>query len=157
MAQQIGEVQIDIEAPVQPTESVEKVQKAILNFFPGTTFQGPNAGILRGTGCDLSKLKERLAAQAIRDASRRVLLRGIRPGHLYFMVAKQPAFVSRVSFSADGPLGDITVIVRTDNPEALVDYLTEKDVNQRPFSHMDGSRDKDKDASKDEYLGHLEG
>ena len=155
IALQDGEVQIVIETTLHLTESAEKVKRAISNIFPDAVFQAHKDGILRGTSHDLSKLKERLAAQAIRDASRRVLLRGIRPGHIYVMISKQAAFVNRVNFSEDGPLGDITVIIRTEQPETVVDHLTEKDQDQQPPGRIDGSRDKAKDGPSDEYLGHV--
>ena len=117
--------QIDLETEVHPTEPVEKVQKAISNIFPDAVFEEVQDGLLRGTAKSLDKFKERLASQAIRNASRRLLLRGIRPGHIYFSLAKQPAFVNRVNFGEDGPLGDIIVIVRTDDPEGVVMDLTQ--------------------------------
>jgi uncharacterized protein len=140
-------IQIDLETEVHPTESIEKVQRAISNLFPDVVFEKVQDSLLRGTAKSLDIFKERLGAQAIRDASRRVLLRGMRPGHIYFSLAKQAAFVNRVNFGLDGPMGDITVIIRTENPEALVDKLTDKHECDPPVG---GPRRKF--PPKDEYL-----
>jgi len=144
-------IQIDLETEVHPTEPVEKVQKALSNLFPDAVFEEVQDGFLRATAQSLDKFKERLASQAIRDASRRIMLRGIRPGHIYFSLAKQPAFVNRVNFGEDGPLGDIVVIIRTEDPEAVVDALTEK----HEHDHHDGRPIK-KAPSMDEYLANPE-
>jgi uncharacterized protein len=143
--------QIDLETEVHPTESLQKVQKALTNLFPDVVFEAVQDGMLRGTAASLDKFKERLASQAIRDASRRVLLRGIRPGHIIFSLAKQPAFVNRVNFGADGPMGDIYVIIRTEDPEAVVKELTDK----HEHDHHDG-RPIDKGPTIDEYLARSE-
>jgi len=145
------DVQIDLEAPVRPTEGLDKVKTAIKNIFPDAVFEKVEDEVLRATANSLDKFKERLAAQAIRDASRRVLLRGIRPGHIYFTLAKQPAFVNRVNFGEDGPLGDIVVIIRTDDPEPLVNFLTEKHEHDHHAGRPIASG-----PTSDEYDGHLE-
>jgi predicted RNA binding protein with dsRBD fold (UPF0201 family) len=144
-------IQVDLETEVHPTESVEKVRRALTNLFPDAVFEDVHDGLLRATATSLDKLKERFASQAIRDASRRVLLRGIRPGHIYFSLAKQPAFVNRVNFGEDGPLGDIYVIIRTEDPEAVVGNLTEK----HEHDHHDGRPIK-KCPTIDQYLANPE-
>jgi hypothetical protein len=151
MPEPFSDLQIDIETTVHPTESVEKIQRAISNLFPDTVFYEPQDGRLWGTARAIGKLKERLAAQAIRDASRKVLLNGIRPGHLFFALSKQVAYVGRVNFSDDGPLGDIIVIVRTEQPGLLVDYLTDKK-DEGPLPRRGHPRT-DERVRKDEYPG----
>ncbi len=146
MAKPLG-VQIDLEAEVHPTESVEKVQRAISNLFPDVVFEEVQDGLLRGTAKNLDVFKQRLGAQAIRDASRRILRRGLRPGHISFSLAKQAAFVNRVNFGVDGPLGDINVIVRTETPEAVVDDLAERHEPDPPEGRPRGKR-----PPSDEYL-----
>jgi predicted RNA binding protein with dsRBD fold (UPF0201 family) len=120
------EVQIDIETDIHPTESLPKLKKAITNLFPDARFDETEDGMVRATSKVIGTLKEKLGQQQIRDAARAVLLKGTRPGHLYFVVSKQAAFAGKVSFNRDGPLGDIVVIIRTDRPEAIVDLLTDK-------------------------------
>lgn len=126
-----GEAQanIDIETPIHATESMEKVRRAITNLFPDARFEEEvedGAGLVRADSWTIGTLKERLAVQQIRDSARSVLLKGIRPGHLYFTVSKQAAYAGKVSFGNDGPLGDIVVIIRTETPEAVVDELTDR-------------------------------
>jgi hypothetical protein len=147
-------VQIDIETQVHPTESLEKVQRAIRNIFPDAVFEVLQDGLLRGTSASVDRLKERLAAQAIRDASRKILMRCIRPGHIVFSLSKQAAYAERVNFSEDGPLGDIVVIVRTEQPGLFVDGLTDKKDDGCPPGK--GVRGKGGRFTKDDYMGHLE-
>jgi len=147
-------VQIDIETQVHPTESLEKVKKAVSNIFPDTCFEPLQDSLLRGTASSVDKFKERLANQAIRDASRKRLMAGVRPGHVVFSLSKQAAFAERVNFSEDGPLGDIIVIVRTEQPGLLVNDLTDKTDDGWPPGK--GPHPKHGRPVKDEYLGHLE-
>ena len=140
-------VQIDLEAPIRPTESINKVKAAIKNLFPDSVFDDVSDGTLRATAKSLNIFKERLGAQAIRAASRRVLRRGLRPGHIIFSLAKQAAFVNRVNFGVDGPLGDITVLIRTETPEAVIDKLTDKHDYDLPEGRPVGKR-----PPTDEYL-----
>lgn len=120
------EVQIDIETEARPTESIQKLKKAITNLFPDARFEGSEDGVIRATSKDIGTLKEKMLHQQIRDAARKVLLKGTRSGRLHFVVSKQAAFAGKVNFSRDGPLGDIVVTVRTEGPEAMVDLLTYK-------------------------------
>jgi predicted RNA binding protein with dsRBD fold (UPF0201 family) len=152
MATEVEIEQIDIETDIHPTESGEKVRDAIKNLFPDTVFEEPGVRVLRGTAKSLRRFKERLSAQKIRDSARKVLLRGVRKGHLYFMVAKQAAFASRISFDDDGPLGDLLIIVRTGDPEGVVDLLTEKEERKGQRGKQGRGHGKG-DDDVDEYMG----
>ena len=119
--------QIDIETDIHPTESKDKVQSAIRNLFPDATFEKDGVRVLRATAKGLDTIQERIANQQIRDSARRLLEKGARKDHLFFILSKQAAFAGRVSFSNDGPLGDLVVIVRTDGADEVVEYLTRKE------------------------------
>lgn len=123
------EVQVDIETDVHPTESIEKVKRAVTNIFPDTVFKDQIGNRLKGSSTSLEPLKEKLAGQQIRAAARGILLKGCRQEHLHlhFQMSKQAAYAGKVSFSKGGPLGDILVIVRMKDPEEMVDHLTSRD------------------------------
>jgi len=118
---------IDIETDIHPTESQEKVRTAVTNLFPDATFEKDAVRVMKATAKGIETMKERIANQQIRDSARRVLVKGVRKDHLFFILSKQAAYAGRVSFSNDGPLGDLVIIVRTDEAEEVVEYLTRKD------------------------------
>lgn len=143
----LGDIQVDIETDMHPTESKKRIEQAVRNLFPDAVFEKEAVRVLRATAKGIGHLKERIARQQIRDSARKVLLKGIRDGHLFFSVSKQAAFAGRVNFSRDGPLGDLIVIIRTDDPQGVVDFLSEKEV------HGHHREKKATVKEKDEYLG----
>lgn len=114
-------VVVEIQAPCRPTEAPEKVRQAIQNLFPDTELRAD--GDVRGTTASLDRFAELLATQRIRAAAREVLQGALRGDVLVFHLNKQAAFAGRVSFSAHAPLGDITVTIRGEDLEALVDRV----------------------------------
>ncbi len=110
-----------METPLRPTESPEKVRRAVLNLFPKTLLEEGES--LRGRVDSLDRFAELLRKQHIRDSSREVLLGSIRGRRLVFHLNKQAAFAGRVSFSAYAPLGDIRVTVVSDDLPGLVREL----------------------------------
>ena len=80
---------------------------------------------LVGRGESLSRFAELLRRQKIRDAARRVLLKGVRgDGAMVFRLNKQAAFVGKVSFSGgESPLGDISVLVEQPGIVELIDGI----------------------------------
>jgi len=119
--------QIDIETDIHPTESKEKIRTAVTNLFPDVIFEKDAVRVLRATAKGLDKIKERIANQQIRNSARKVLEKGVRKDHLFFILSKQAAFAGRVNFSDDGPSGNMVVIVRTDEADEVLEYLTRKE------------------------------
>jgi predicted RNA binding protein with dsRBD fold (UPF0201 family) len=67
----------------------------------------------------------------IRDASRKALFKGIRGSNIVFYLNKQVAFVGHVSFSeaeAESPLGPIKVIIQTEDPQEIIDWLAPRTI-----------------------------
>jgi len=119
-------MRIRVEAEVKPSEDSSKVERAVKNLFPSLTLERGEERVW-GASEDpavLSHLKELLRLQAIRDSSRSALLRGKREGGLEFGLNKQVAFVGKVSFTeGETPLGPIRVVIETEEPGLVVDYL----------------------------------
>jgi uncharacterized protein len=75
----------------------------------------------------LERFRMILLRDRIRSAARSVLRRSVEGNRLVFFLNKQAAYAGHVSFSApegESPLGPIQVIVETENPELLINWLT---------------------------------
>jgi predicted RNA binding protein with dsRBD fold (UPF0201 family) len=128
----MSQTTIHVETDVNPTESEEKIQKAIWNIFGdlnveiNLTQRGKVLSV-DAKGLDgLSTLRSVLRKDHIRDASRKALFRGLLGTTLIFYLNKQVAFSGHVSFSeaeAESPLGPIKVTIKTYDPQQLIDWL----------------------------------
>ena len=128
----MDKVTIRIEAEVNPTESEEKVKKAVWNLFgeipvetklaqKGITLTAENTGQE-----PLITFRNLLHRDHIRDASRKALYQGLKTGTLTVYLNKQVAFAGHVSFSepeAESPLGSIIVTILSEDPVQLIDWL----------------------------------
>jgi uncharacterized protein len=75
----------------------------------------------------LERFRMILQRDRIRAAARSVLRRSVEGNRLFFFLNKQAAYAGHVSFSApegESPLGPIQVIVETEDPELLINWLT---------------------------------
>ncbi|MEM3581147.1 MAG: RNA-binding domain-containing protein [Candidatus Bathyarchaeia archaeon] len=131
----MDEVEVHVEVEINPTESEEKVRRAIENIFGGIPVQIKS--LRRGSlltadakGLQfLTKLYNLLRRERIRDAARGALFEGLGEKTITFYLNKQVAFVGHVSFSkavAESPLGPIKVQIRCDDPRRLIDWLAPK-------------------------------
>ena len=128
----MDEVDVYVEAEVNPTEDPEKVKRAVENIVGNAEFEikpQRRGSILtaRARGMDgLTKLQNLLRRERIRDAARGVLFEGLSGKSITFYLNKQVAYVGHVSFSkpvAESPLGPIKVQIQCDNPRELIDWL----------------------------------
>jgi len=133
----MDEVNVYIEAEINPTESEEKVKKAIENIFGNVQTKVQSiykGGLLTAetTGLEpLTKLYNLLRRERIRDAARRALYEGLTGKTITFCLNKQVAYAGHVSFSkevAESPLGPIKVKIECENPRELIDWLAPKTV-----------------------------
>ena len=121
-----------VEAEVRPTEDPERVKKAMMNILRGeviyrSTDEWSGKVILEGDQTSLERLRMILQRDRIRAAARSVLRRSIEKNRVAFFLNKQAAHAGHVSFSepeGESPLGPIQVILETENPEQLIDWLT---------------------------------
>ncbi len=141
---------IRVEAEVRPTESLEKVKRAVLNLFEPDKIWVEEYGDYRllvaesGSFQSLRKLHELLRRERILDAARSHMLRGVQPGLLVFRVNKQAAYVGRLSFAdmeGEAPLGPITFIIETRKPRDVVDWLAPPTRMGRPVREYDMPED----------------
>jgi len=126
---------VHIEADVNPTEDEEKVKEAIGNIVGNATYTSEPAfrgSVLKAEAEgqeSLTKLRNLLRNDRIRDAARKLLYRATRGDNISFYLNKQVAFAGHISFSeesSESPLGPLRVEIETEAPRALVDWLAEK-------------------------------
>lgn len=125
-------MKIEVSTPVHPTESKEKVEKALKNVFPSVEFHLAR-GYFTGTSTDapsLDHFKELLEIQRIRDTANTILKRCLTRDNLVFYLNKQAAFMGRVNFSEECPLDPITVSIKGKDLITLIDRLSPRTVER---------------------------
>jgi predicted RNA binding protein with dsRBD fold (UPF0201 family) len=131
----MDEVEVYVEVEINPTESEDKVKRAVENMFGNIPIQVKS--LVRGSlltaetkGFEaLTKLYNLLRRERIRDAARGVLFEGLSENTITFYLNKQVAYAGHVSFSkavAESPLGPIKVQIKCNNPRQLIDWLAPK-------------------------------
>lgn len=122
---------ITIRTRIRPTEDENKVRIAVHALFPGTPLVREGDELIGGeeTLEALSTLKTHIERQAIRDTARKKLRQGTFSGAITFHLNKQAAYVGKVNFSNEAPLGPITVRIVAD-PETIIDYLAPSTIGE---------------------------
>jgi predicted RNA binding protein with dsRBD fold (UPF0201 family) len=119
-------VEIEITAPVQPTEVEDRVAAAIESIFPDAAPESRH-GELTATVDHLAHFSELLHRQAILDTARDVFFETRQGNGFSFQLRKGAALQGVVNFPAGEPseLGDITVRVRVHEPDvgAYIDHV----------------------------------
>jgi len=125
-------MEVLIRAKVKPTEDKYKVKKAILNIFPKAELnfveEDNEFGKWEGRAKSVEKLKELLRSQAILDAARMVLEKGMTENATRFYLNKQAAYVGAVNFDIDTH-GGIFVKIIADESEDIMKII--KDIAPR--------------------------
>ncbi|XRO75066.1 RNA-binding domain-containing protein [Methanocaldococcus sp. 28A] len=116
-------MEVIIKAKVKPTEDKYKVKKAILNIFPRAKLnfikEDNEFGKWEGKTKNVEKLKELLRSQAILDAARIVLEKGLSNNSTKFYLNKQAAYVSAVNFDIDTHGGIFVKIIADENEDIM--------------------------------------
>jgi len=131
----MDEINVYVEVEINPTESEEKVKRAVENIFGNIPIQIktlPRGNLLaaeaKGLGA-LTKLYNLLRRERIRNAARGALFEGLSGNTISFHLNKQVAYAGHVSFSkavAESPLRPIKVQIKCENPRQLIDWLAPK-------------------------------
>ncbi|UCF59312.1 MAG: hypothetical protein JSV15_02565 [Candidatus Bathyarchaeota archaeon] len=136
----MDEVDVHVEVEVNPTEDLEKVKKAVENIFGDIEFEvtpekRDNLLIAEAKGIDgLTKLRDLLRRERIRDAARGVFFEGLSKKSVVFYLNKQVAHVGHISFSqpmGESPLGPIKVQIRCNSPQELIKWLAPKTAERK--------------------------
>ena len=129
------EITVHVEADVNPTESEEKVKAAVANMFGELSLQVKPEGVgslLTGEARSqrvLENFRQALRRDQVRSATRKLLRTTARGNCISFCLNKQVAYAGHVSFSEETgecPLGPIRIVIETDYPRELIDWLAPK-------------------------------
>lgn len=137
-------MKVRVRAEVRPTESSEKVARAIRNLFDLELNEekvGYNQQIIgEGDEKSLVKFRRLLFEQRILDAARQFMLRGLSRNGFTFYLNKQAAFMGKVSFCTfelgESPLGPITVEVQCSDPQTAILWLAPRTVQGMPIEEV---------------------
>jgi predicted RNA binding protein with dsRBD fold (UPF0201 family) len=138
----IYRVDVEITAPVFPTEVTDRVADAVENLFPNADVEREPDG-LHAEAHSLDHLSALLHEQAILDTARGAFFGGRRGDTFEFDLKKGAAFEGVVNFAVGEPgeLGAIHVAVRVHEPsvEAFVDHVAPPTEDGEPIEPS-GSR-----------------
>ena len=119
-------MKVVVETICKPTEDKDKVKNAMFNIFPDLRIDD-NGNKMIGTSSSLDRFKEIIRDCRVRDAARRILLRGREGNKTVFRINKQVAFVGKVCFAEEKhPLGDITVTIENENIDGIIEEIIRK-------------------------------
>lgn len=133
----MDEIRVRVEAEINPTESEDKVKRAVENVLGNIPVQVRPASegsllVVEADGTEaLTKLYNLLRRERIRDAARGVLFEGLKGKTITFYLNKQVAYAGHVSFSkpvAESPLGPIEVQIECENPREMIEWLAPRTV-----------------------------
>jgi len=128
-------VDFEVKVEVNPTEDPDKVKIAVYKIFGDLNLEAKEEKeVTQLTGKTssldgLSRFRDLLRRERIRDAARTVLFKGLHEKRIIFYLNKQVAYVGHVSFSepeGESPLGAIKVEIKCDDPQGLIDWLAPK-------------------------------
>lgn len=119
---------MEAKAIVNPTENLNKVIEALSNIFDYDDLLITDDQVtVTGSSSSLIRFKEFLEKRQIRDTARKILTNVLNHelDGIEFKISKQAAFAGRVNLVEDdlSPLGEIDVIIYTENPEELICWL----------------------------------
>ncbi|MGC9112166.1 RNA-binding domain-containing protein [Acidilobus sp.] len=138
----MGSGEIVAEVELRPTESEEKVMKALTNLFDPERVEKVQAGdyeIIRAYASSLAslqKLHRLLRAQEILEAARSYMLKELKGDAVTMLFHKQAAYEGKVSlltWSEESPLGPIKITIRHPSIRDVIDWLAPQTSRGRPL------------------------
>jgi predicted RNA binding protein with dsRBD fold (UPF0201 family) len=131
----VYKVNVQITAPVYPTEVTDRVADAVRNVFPEAEIE-QREGELVGTARSMERFSELLHEREILDTARDQLYAERRDDVVSFDLKKQAAFEGLVNFAVGKPdeIGELHVRVRIEEPsvEEYVDHVAPRTEDGRP-------------------------
>jgi hypothetical protein len=119
---------IEMFCTVNPSESIEKIEKAISNIFPYSIINNNNLSInakskeLRS----FEKIYQFIHNNKLQKNYLRSLEDHLQDDTTWFYLNKQAAFVEQIAIceeSNESPLGPIKVTITSSNIDAIIDWL----------------------------------
>ncbi len=134
---------VRVETEVRPTESEERVLRAIKNLVEVENIRiievrkGYKLVIGESSSIhSLRKIHDLLRRQRILDTARNIMMRKAREGVMTLKFNKQAAFQGIIAFAEEdleSPLGAITLTVVSDKIEDLIDWLAPRTSRGKPL------------------------
>jgi predicted RNA binding protein with dsRBD fold (UPF0201 family) len=122
------EFSLRVSAEIHPTESEEKIRKALLSVFNGINFSRDGDSLV-GTSMspmDLQILRKKLHERKILDTARSRLLSNISGSGTALLLHKQALAAGKVAIvdsPIESPMGPVRVSIALGSPESLHDFI----------------------------------
>lgn len=120
------QIDVRLEAPINPTEVPERVVETIMTLFPKADVETTADRVTAETH-DVSHFRKRLFEQRILDTARSEFFGNRGPNGFSFELKKQAARNDVVNFAVGNPdeLGDVQVAITVREPdvEEFIDFL----------------------------------
>jgi predicted RNA binding protein with dsRBD fold (UPF0201 family) len=120
---------IEIFCTVNPSESIEKIEKAISNIFPYSIINNNNNLSINAQSKELrsfEKIYQFIHNNKLQKNYLRSLEDHLQDDTTWFYLNKQAAFVEQIAIceeSDESPLGPIKVTLTSSNIDAIIDWL----------------------------------
>jgi predicted RNA binding protein with dsRBD fold (UPF0201 family) len=119
---------IEMFCSVNPSESPDKIKKAISNIFPNSTinFEKFSVSAQSNNLNSLEKIYETIHSKKSQKTYKRNLEKNLRSDSTWFYLNKQAAFVDKIAIceeADESPLGPIKVILISSNIDKIIDWI----------------------------------
>jgi predicted RNA binding protein with dsRBD fold (UPF0201 family) len=120
---------IEMFCTVNPSESIEKIEKAISNIFPYSIINNNNNLSINAQSKELrsfEKIYQFIHNNKLQKNYLRSLEDHLQDDTTWFYLNKQAAFVEQIAIceeSDESPLGPIKVTLTSSNIDAIIDWL----------------------------------
>ena len=123
-----AEVQIDVSANLNISESFEKVSLAIKNIFVRSSpvRQKESVGFKSNSTGDLFRIHEYIRSKQTISVARRRLLTNLKGDETFLLLNRQAAFSGSIVIcdsDAESPLGAIRLTLRSPDISKVIDWL----------------------------------
>ena len=111
---------------INPTEDLDKVLQSLSNILDYDELEiDDDYIIVTGEEESLLRLRESLEKRRIRNTARKIMLKGLQDHVIFFKLSKQAAYAGLVNMIGEdlSALGEINVIIETDDVYALLDWI----------------------------------
>jgi hypothetical protein len=129
-----------VQTELHPTEDESKVKEAVFTLTGSREFKKMSQGkrvylMQKGDEHLLQPLRSLIRRERILDAARRIIINGTDGKTISFCLNKQVALAGHASFcnpTGESPLGPISFLITSDDPNSLIDWLATKTVGGIP-------------------------
>ncbi|MBA3977511.1 MAG: hypothetical protein H0X50_04855 [Nitrosopumilus sp.] len=122
------DLEIIVQAYVNPSEEIEKVNFAIKNVFPDSTLILKDNKLYTSTEKleVLKKVKDQIRSKSTLSVLKKILFSNQTMNTTWFLLNKQAAFSKVVALIEDedeSPLGPIKITIRNQNTEEIINWF----------------------------------